>query len=155
MSPFGAFLSAQRRAKRLTAEGVVRRMRKLGVQLDDSTLYNYEAGTVSAPDPGVLWALSKIYAVSHDEMIAFLVSVRAGKTDGSVLPVATDPAFDDAEQKLVLAFRTARAGTKRRILAFVDYEAHKEAQTKRPIARRERGQPSTEETALKKRGRPG
>jgi len=148
MRPFGKFLSTRRRAKRLSAEGVIRRMQKLGVGLDQSTLYNYEGGTVKAPDPGVLWALSKIYAVSHDEMISFLVAVRAGK-GGASRPSddSTNPELDDVEEKLILAFRDARADAKRRILDFVEYEAHKEAGAKT--------QESSEATALKKRARSG
>lgn len=100
MVPFGKFLSRQRRAKHLSAEGVVRRMKHLGVQLDASTLYNYEAGTVRAPDPGVLWALSKIYAVSLDELIALLVSVRAGK--GGVPPTASTNSEPDGHDRTKL-----------------------------------------------------
>lgn len=124
-------------------------MEKLDVVLDESTLYNYEAGTVSAPDPGVLWALSKIYAVSHDEMIALLVSVRAGKGEPPRRPdAASNPEFDDVEEELILAFRKARADTKRRILAFIEYEAHKESGSRAP---RRQSDKESEETALKKR----
>jgi transcriptional regulator with XRE-family HTH domain len=107
-------------------------MKRLGVRLDQSTLYNYEGGTVSAPDPGVLWALSKIYAVSHDELIAMLVKVRAGKTDAALPSSSTNPEFDDVEEKLIHAFRDARADAKRRILDFVEYEAHKDAGPRAP-----------------------
>lgn len=61
-----------------SAEIVIRRMRTLGVTLTASTLYQYEAGTVNAPDPGVLWALGKIYQVPVDELIAVLVLERGG-----------------------------------------------------------------------------
>jgi len=145
MVPFGRFLSARRRAKNLTAAGVVRRMKNFGVQLDQSTLYNYEAGTVSAPDPGVLWALSKIYDMALDELIALLVGVRNGKVDAPPPSILSrNPQFDESEEKLVLAFRGARVEAKRRILDFVEYEAHK---------RRRHAGETSEETALRKRGR--
>src|SRR5438094_877997 len=110
MAAFGRFLAAQRRAKELSAEGVVRRMLKYGVRLDQSTLYNYEAGTVNAPDPGVLWALSKIYGVSFEALVALLVDVRNGQmANVSALPSTTpETSLDDAENELVLAFRRSR-----------------------------------------------
>jgi transcriptional regulator with XRE-family HTH domain len=156
MRPFGNYLSTRRQEKGLTAEGVIRRMKKVGVQLDQSTLYNYEAGTVSAPDAGVLWALSKIYAVSHEEMIALLVSVRAGNHDPS-LPsgVSTNPEYDEVEEKLILAFRAARVEAKREILDLVDYVIHKGGGAKRGEKKRRVDPESNHEAALKKRGRSG
>lgn len=86
VAAFGARLGELRGEK--SAEIVVRQMGQLGVTLTASTLYQYEAGTVNAPDPGVLWALAKIYQVDLDDLIALLVAERNGR------PVATHQLID-------------------------------------------------------------
>ena len=53
------------------------KLKHLGVPLDESSLFQYEAGTVWAPDPGVLWGLAEIYRVPLMELILLLKANRA------------------------------------------------------------------------------
>lgn len=64
----------------MTATQVARILgEKYGIKVDSSTLYNYEGGTVFAPDPGVLWGLAKLYDVDLEEMLTLLVMNRANQ----------------------------------------------------------------------------
>jgi transcriptional regulator with XRE-family HTH domain len=81
---FGARLKALREAvkignKKRSQEHVANRLAvKYGLQLDRSTLSEYEKGTVMAPDAGVLWGLAQIYDVPVGELAQFLVAERSG-----------------------------------------------------------------------------
>lgn len=72
---FGRLLREARREA--TREQISKRLEKLGVPLGGSTLAQYEQGSVWAPDPGVLWGLSKIYRVALDDLILVLRENRA------------------------------------------------------------------------------
>jgi transcriptional regulator with XRE-family HTH domain len=56
----------------LSREQVSRKLAHLGVPLGNSTLSQYEKGTVWAPDPGVLWGLAETYRVHVEDLIAVL-----------------------------------------------------------------------------------
>jgi hypothetical protein len=59
LKAFGSWLIALR--GRRTRQQISDKLSNLGVPLGGATLAQYEAGTVWAPDPGVLWGLSEIY----------------------------------------------------------------------------------------------
>lgn len=86
---FGARLMTLRGAR---SRGVICRMlRQYGLELDRSTLLQYERGTVGSPDPAILWALGRIYHVSIDDLVLDLVRDRtrrpvpAAETRGPLL----------------------------------------------------------------------
>lgn len=76
ISAFGARLRELRTEAR-SREVIARKLATLGVALDESTLVQYEKGTVWAPDAGVLWGLSEIYKVPLVELTTLLVINRA------------------------------------------------------------------------------
>lgn len=135
MQAFGKFLREHRDASGLSAEQVVHRLQRYHVKLDNSTLYNYEAGTVAAPDAGVLWGLCQIYSdLEIDPLLAFLVHTRSG------LPVAapkraattTPPDISDDEWQLVHTFRRLAPAGQRATLDFVTFQAGRGAQKPEP-----------------------
>jgi transcriptional regulator with XRE-family HTH domain len=73
---FGQRLTELRGAKR-SRQQICNRLSDLKVPLDASSLFQYEAGTVWAPDAGVLWGLSEIYEVPLAELVALLRANRA------------------------------------------------------------------------------
>ncbi len=76
---FGAWLQKLRGTRsRATVARLARD--RFGVDFDESTLANYEAGRVLAPDPGTLWALAHIYEASIDAIIARLLENRANRS---------------------------------------------------------------------------
>lgn len=72
---FGAYLEALRGDQ---SRGVVcRRVLDLvGVPFDRSTLLRYERGSVSSPDPLVLWALARAYVVPLEDLLVRLHADR-------------------------------------------------------------------------------
>lgn len=78
LKAFGGRLTALRDGR---SRGVIiKRLEALGVAFDESSLFQYEAGTVWAPDVGVLWGLSRVYGVGLNELVALLRANRT-KTD--------------------------------------------------------------------------
>jgi transcriptional regulator with XRE-family HTH domain len=75
LSAFGAYLRKLRGDR--SREQISIRLRDLGVPLDESTLVQYEKGTVWSPDVGVLWGLSRIYQVSIATLVSLLRENRA------------------------------------------------------------------------------
>jgi transcriptional regulator with XRE-family HTH domain len=76
------------------------------LKLDDTSLLQYERGTVAAPDPAILWALSRIYGADFEELISALVMERTGRE----VAVAGDPGgpldIDADERSLIHALRS-------------------------------------------------
>jgi len=72
---FGAWLE-QKRGK-ASREQISIKLAALGVPLGGSTIAQYEKGTVWAPDPCVLWGLSRIYGHPVDQVIELLKTNRA------------------------------------------------------------------------------
>lgn len=62
---------------------IANRLADLGAPLDESSLFQYEAGTVWAPDAGVMWGLAQIYGVGLTELVDLL---RANRTNPSAEP---------------------------------------------------------------------
>ena len=58
---------------------ICERLLALGLSLDRSTLLQYEHGTVSSPDPVVLWGLGRLFHVTVDDLVADLVRDRTGR----------------------------------------------------------------------------
>ncbi len=85
LTAFGEFLAGFRSARagrrRVSREQISRQLKNLGVPLGGSTLAQYEKGWVWAPDPGVLWGLSRIYETPVDEIIQAL---KANRSDPSL-----------------------------------------------------------------------
>jgi len=74
LKAFGAKLKALRGGR--SREQISLRLQTLGVTLDESTLVQYEKGTVWAPDAGVLWGLAVIYNQSLTDLIGLLLLNR-------------------------------------------------------------------------------
>src|SRR5690242_14113939 len=74
---FGEWLREQRQKKRgLTLQRVSAKLAELGTPLGWSTLSQYENGTVTSPDAGVLWGLSRIYQTSLEQIVTLLTANR-------------------------------------------------------------------------------
>lgn len=56
---------------------ISQRLQALGVSLDESTLVQYEAGTVWAPDVGALVGLAEIYSIPLQSLITLVLANRA------------------------------------------------------------------------------
>ena len=54
-------------------QGVTNRLAALGIKIDPSTLWQYEHGTVAAPDPRVLWGYCRLFGGSIEELTGLLV----------------------------------------------------------------------------------
>lgn len=72
---FGKALTTLR-GKR-TPQQISQRLAALGIHINRSTLWQYEHGTVGAPDPVVIWGLAKIYKTDLAGLIDRLASERA------------------------------------------------------------------------------
>jgi hypothetical protein len=84
---FGRWLERKRLDRDMTAPQVARILtEKHGIKVDSSTLYNYEGGTVFAPDPGVLYGLSLVYELDLQTMMSLLLMNR-GKPAAETLTV--------------------------------------------------------------------
>ena len=92
---FGHQLTRMRGTQSRSA--VCRALQSQGISLDRSTLLQYERGTVRAPDPAVLWGLTRHYGLDTIEhVIGVLVSER---TNRPVRDIAISPF--DAQQRAV------------------------------------------------------
>jgi transcriptional regulator with XRE-family HTH domain len=75
LKAFGGYLRALRGSR--SREQIATRLRDMGVQFDESTLVQYEKGTVWSPDVGVLWGLSQIYSVPLGQLVLILRENRS------------------------------------------------------------------------------
>lgn len=75
LKAFGAKL-LNLRGKGRSRERIARRLRNSGIQFDESTLVQYEKGTVWAPDPVVLKGLADIYEIPVAGLISLLLLNR-------------------------------------------------------------------------------
>lgn len=104
---------------------VIRRLASLGISFTDSTLSQYERGTVLAPDPVVLWGLARIYGTDVSVLIESLAENRRNpdleelpsSQPGAVLLEPDERALldrlrglPDEERKLYLDFVAFRHG---------------------------------------------
>lgn len=97
---FGKYLSELRGTR---SRGVIcEELKRFGVELDRSTLLQYERGTVSAPDPAALWALGRLYRVSLDDLALVLLRDRTGQALAAqdLRPAA----FSDRQLQIAQAF---------------------------------------------------
>jgi transcriptional regulator with XRE-family HTH domain len=78
----------------------------LGVSLDRSTLLQYERGTVSSPDPVMLWGLGRLYRVPVDDLVADLVRDRTGLA----VPRREAPVELDGDQRGAVALLAKLSG---------------------------------------------
>ena len=77
---------------------------RFGLTVDRSTLLHYEAGTVAAPDPAVLWALGRHYGLDTiDELLTVLVMDRTGRALRSGIDIAR-PGFDLEQRRIAESF---------------------------------------------------
>lgn len=74
---FGEYLRKAREKRGLSAGQVELQMERFGIPVAHAVLWRYEAGQVGSPDPAVLWALSRLYRISVDEMLGCLAKERA------------------------------------------------------------------------------
>jgi transcriptional regulator with XRE-family HTH domain len=75
---WGTALAELRQTSKLSAADVVKRLKALGIHVVRASIYAYEAGTVAAPDAGVVWALAQVYGVPVADLIRDLVADRNG-----------------------------------------------------------------------------
>jgi len=137
---WGASLAELRYEARLSATDVVRRLKDFGVQVDRASIYNYEAGKVSAPDAGVVWALAHIYGVSVEELIAGLVADRSGERPNQGRKTAPElqsqpAALSEAEATLIRLWRELPSHKRKACLEFVRFQLQEEpgeTQRRRP-----------------------
>jgi len=120
---FGKKLAELRGAR--SAEQVLIRARVLGIKLTASTLYQYEGGTVEAPDPGVLWALSKVYGVDLNDLIALLVANRNDPHLEELPPIAEGHVVltDPADRTLFEALQGVPTATRNEMLDFLAFRS--------------------------------
>jgi transcriptional regulator with XRE-family HTH domain len=144
---FGGFLKERREAKHLTAQQVVLRLKTMGIGLDQSTLYNWETGTVKAPDPVALWGLAKIYQVSHDGLIELLLKSQIDTGEAIPFPASAD---ETAEERLLTRIRGLRAEARRRLLKWLDFEEHQEMQRRLPDSEKQSGSGFREQASDRK-----
>lgn len=74
---WGAYLQRLRGKK--TPAVIVRRLREMQIPLTRGTLWQYEHGTVAAPDPVILKGLGDIYRTDIVELISVLAANRADR----------------------------------------------------------------------------
>lgn len=137
------------------------RARALGIKLTASTLYQYEGGTVEAPDPGVLWALSKVYGVDLNDLISSLVANRNDPQLQALPPtVEADVVLTDAADRAIFELlHSVPAATRDEVLDFLTYRSMRELpsderqhfletlRTSVRLARRARGTQSSDRLA--------
>jgi transcriptional regulator with XRE-family HTH domain len=104
---FGRLLSTWRTVEPKRSRGVVCRQlfNRYGLHLDDTSLLQYERGTVAAPDPAMLWALARIYGANFLALVAALVAERTRRplTDAAH---ATGPMdLNDDERSIIESLR--------------------------------------------------
>jgi transcriptional regulator with XRE-family HTH domain len=63
---------------------ICRALARLGLPCDRSTLLQYERGTVTAPDPALLWGLAWVYHIDVSELLVVIVGDRTGRPSRSV-----------------------------------------------------------------------
>lgn len=88
--PTRAFGAQLRKLRGLRTRGeICRRVAHFGLALDPTQLLHYERGSVTSPDPGVLWALGRVYHLrSIDELLTVLVMDRSGRALRSGIDIA-------------------------------------------------------------------
>jgi transcriptional regulator with XRE-family HTH domain len=101
----------------VSRQRVCNRLAAMGIRIDQSQLHQYEHGTVSAPDPRVLWGLAHIYGVSLESLVIPLLPGR-GEV---VAPMASraDVALSDGELKILEWFRGLDARKQAAALQFL------------------------------------
>jgi transcriptional regulator with XRE-family HTH domain len=122
---FGAWLERLRKGR--SRATIARLVKTAGVEMDESTLANYEAGRVLAPDPGSLWALAQIYQVAHSDLVARLVTNRNDRDLSDLAPAspAGHTLLDDDEQFCLERFRALSTSDQREILSLLEFKAQK------------------------------
>lgn len=132
---------AELRGKR-SARQILQRAGGLGVRLTPSTLYQYENGTVTAPDPAVLWALSRIYGISLDGLVSLLVANRNNLALDE-FPDSSEGAIhvDEDDGKLLRKFNQLSRNGQQEVMEFIAFKRQKEVQqrgTKKVQQKRQR-----------------
>jgi hypothetical protein len=99
---------------------VCRALRRYGITVDRSTLFQYEHGHVTAPDPAVLWALGRYYGLETlDELLTVLVMDRTGRSLRAGVEIAVSP-FDAQQRRIAEAWGTFPDDLKAAVLTVVN-----------------------------------
>lgn len=104
---FGTYLKRKREDRGLTPGQVeILALERFGIPLAHAVLWHYEAGQVLSPNPSILWALSRIYRISSDELLGCLakeVAKRPIAQSDLVTPGITDRSSGLSEEAMALA----------------------------------------------------
>jgi transcriptional regulator with XRE-family HTH domain len=76
---FGELLRHLRERRKLSQGQVRNYLKNYGVTLSSAAMSRYEHGERAAPDPAVLYGMSKCYGVELEQLVAALVAERANK----------------------------------------------------------------------------
>ena len=118
---WGRHLAALRQRRSLST--VLRKLRQMGINnISRSTLYQYEKGQVSAPDPVVLLGLAQIYGVDVAILIEAL-AVNRRQPDLEELPPPQPGAvvLEPDERALLDRLRTLPPEERKLYLEFIAY----------------------------------
>lgn len=101
---------------------VIQRLASAGISFTDSTLSQYERGTVIAPDPVVLWGLAQIYGVEVGQLIETLAQNRR-QPDLTELPPAQPGAvlLEADEREVLERLRMLPTDERKLYLDFIGY----------------------------------
>lgn len=104
---FGAYLTKHRESRGLKPAQVERLVtEKYGLPLAHTVLWRWEEGQVASPDPAILWALSRVYRISSDEMIGCLAKERSHRPIAQsdlATPGITDRSAGISDEALAMA----------------------------------------------------
>jgi transcriptional regulator with XRE-family HTH domain len=94
----------------------------LGLPLNRSTLLQYERGTVTSPDPAVLWGLSRLYHVTVDDLVLDLVRDRTHRPVPA--RIADGVPLTDAQRRAAEYIAQVDSQTAEQFLRFLAYLAN-------------------------------
>ncbi len=117
---WGRQLTTLRQKRSLST--VLRKLRQLGIDnISRSTLYQYEKGQVTAPDPVVLWGLAQIYGIDVGQLIEALARNRRHPDLAELPPPRPGPALLEPDEREVLERLRALPTQERKL--FLDFIA--------------------------------
>jgi transcriptional regulator with XRE-family HTH domain len=132
VSSWGRALAASRSRLGLSAAAVAQRLQDLGLHVDRTTLYAYEAGRIVAPDAGVLWGLATLYRLPVDQLIASLVAARTGRKPHMSSSAAPTPyELNGEERALIGSFRALSSKDRAACRAFAAFRQFEQQRAKR------------------------
>jgi transcriptional regulator with XRE-family HTH domain len=128
---------------------VANRAKALGVVIDPSALFQYERGTVAAPDPAALWALSRVYGVDFYELVSLLVANRKDPSLENEPVVTEHPAVAETHDpylnRIVQLWPEIQAAFRAELVSSAELFARVPllAELNEPVARGAPGRPAT------------